>query len=114
MFIIKWSNRLLAFSLEIIMLIVVVYVPIKIIVTPWLKYVVAAALLLLIIGLWATWAAPTATRRLKLPYIIIFKLLIYLIPTFLLYKAGMQNYAGILYALVVICELGALLFHEYN
>jgi len=104
----------MAFSLEIIMLIVAVYAPFKLIITPWLKYAVAAGLLLLIIFLWGTWAAPTATRRLKLPYIVIFKFLIYLIPTFLLFKMGMKNYAWMLYALVVITEVGAVLSNEYN
>ncbi|MBV8252015.1 MAG: YrdB family protein [Chitinophaga sp.] len=114
MMLLKWLNRTLAFSLEIIMLIVAVYVPIKTIAAPWLKYAVAAGLLLLIIVLWGTWAAPTATRRLKLPYIVIFKFLIYLLPTYLLFKMGMRNYAWMLYALVVITEIGAVLFHEYN
>ncbi|WP_212005185.1 YrdB family protein [Chitinophaga sp. HK235] len=114
MFLLKWLNRLLAFSLEIIMLIVAVYVPIKTIVSPWLKYAVAAGLLLLIILLWSIWAAPTATRRLKLPYIVIFKFLIYLIPTYLLFRIGMRNYGWMFYALVVITEIAAVLFNEYN
>ncbi|RBL89845.1 YrdB family protein [Chitinophaga flava] len=114
MFLLKWLNRSLAFSLEIIMLIVAVYVPVKIIASPWLRYAVAAGLLLLIIVLWGTWAAPTATRRLKLPYIVIFKFLIYLIPTYLLFKMGMKNYAWMLYGLVVTTEIAAVLFNEYN
>ncbi|NIG56784.1 YrdB family protein [Chitinophaga sp. Cy-1792] len=114
MFLIKSLNRLLAFSLEIIMLIVVVYVPVKTIVSPWVKYLVAAGLFALIILLWAIWAAPTSRTRLKLPYILVFKFLIYLIPTYLLYRAGMRNYAGILYLLVAISEIAAVFFHEYN
>ncbi|RAJ76795.1 uncharacterized protein DUF2568 [Chitinophaga dinghuensis] len=114
MYFLKWSNRLLAFSLEIMMLIIAVYAPIKLIVTPWIKYAVAAGLLVFIIVLWGIWAAPSSASRLKLPYLVIFKFLIYLLPTFLLYKMGMKNYAGILYALVVINEIVALLFHEYN
>ncbi len=114
MYLLKWSNRLLAFSLEIIMLIIAVYVPIKLIATPWLKYAVAAGLLVFIIVLWGIWAAPNSASRLKLPYIVIFKLLIYLLPTFLLYKAGMRNYAWMMYALVVINETAAVLFNEYN
>ncbi|MBC9909333.1 YrdB family protein [Chitinophaga varians] len=104
----------MAFSLEIIMLIVAVYGPIKIINTPWLRYAVAAGLLLLIIVAWSLWAAPTATGRLKLPYIVIFKFLIYLIPTYLLFKVGMKHYAWMFYALVVITEVAAVLFNEYT
>ncbi|WP_143306599.1 YrdB family protein [Chitinophaga vietnamensis] len=114
MFVLKSLNRLLAFSLELIMLFVAVYAPFKIIVTPWLKYAVAAGLLVFIIVLWGVWAAPTASRRLKLPYIVIFKFLIYMIPTYLLFRMGMKPQAWLLYALVVICEVAAIFFNEYQ
>ena len=108
------ANALLAFLLEVAMLAAFCYA--GWVSTPilWLRVVLTVGLPALAILLWAVWAAPRAgKRRLKMPALMIFKLVIFAAATAAWWIAGQQFIAAIFGALVVINLLGMLAFRQF-
>lgn len=108
------GNMLLAFLLEVAMLAAFCYA--GWVSTPilWLRTVVAIGLPALAILLWAVWAAPKAgKRRLKMPALLIFKLIIFAAATAAWWVAGQAFIAAIFATLVVINLLGMLAFRQF-
>ena len=108
------GNMLLAFLLEVAMLAAFCdagWVSASIL---WLRIVLAVGLPGLAIVLWAVWAAPRAgKRRLKMPALMIFKLVIFAAATAAWWAAGQALIAAIFGALVVINLLGMLAFRQF-
>jgi len=102
--ILKTINQAVTFLLEIAMLIAYGYYGMN---GPW-KFVprllFTIFLLAVVIMLWAIFAAPKSARRLKMPYLAIFRTSIFFISAFLLFQSGQKNLAIILAGLTVITQ----------
>ena len=108
------GNLLLAFLLELGMLVAFCYAGWASTHILWLRIVLAIGLPALAIVLWAVWAAPKAgKRRLKMPALMIFKLAIFGAATAAWWVAGQAFIASIFGALVVINALGMWAFKQY-
>lgn len=108
------GNMLLAFLLELGMLAAFCFAGWVATNVLWLRVVLAAGLPALAILLWAVWAAPKAgKRRLKMPGLLIFKLIIMAVATAAWWVAGQAFIAAIFGALVVINLLGMLAFRQF-
>lgn len=108
------GNMLLAFLLEVAMLAAFCYAGWVSTNILWVRVVLAIGLPALAILLWAVWAAPRAgKRRLKMPTLLIFKLVIFAVATAAWWVAGQAFIAAIFGALVVINLLGMLAFRQF-
>ena len=108
------GNMLLAFLLELAMLAAFCYAGWVSTPTLWFRVVLAVGLPALAILLWAVCAAPKAgKRRLKMPALLIFKLIIFGAATAAWWVAGQAFIAAIFGALVVINLLGMLAFRQF-
>lgn len=61
---------------------------------------------------WAIFAAPKSTRRLALPYRMVFSLAVFLSAGILLYQTGLTSYAITFMVVAVICQLLVLMLEE--
>lgn len=73
-----------------------------------LKYLLAVGLPLIAAVLWGLLAAPKAKKRLANPYLFFFKLLMFLGTAFLLYCAHQPTLAILFAAIAVLNEVAAL------
>lgn len=108
--ILKLFHHLLAFTLEIAMLVALGY---------WgfhgdkkspEKYLWGLGLPALAIVLWWLWAAPKAANRLEQPYLLVFKLALFGIAAFGLYRSGQPGFAFWLAGLAVLSVLAEYAF----
>jgi hypothetical protein len=108
------GNMLLAFLLEVAMLAAFCYAGWVLPPVMWLRIGLAIGLPALAIVLWGMWAAPRAgKRRLKMPALMIFKLIIFALATAAWVVAGQAFIAAIFGALVVINLLAMLAFRQF-
>jgi Zn-dependent protease with chaperone function len=108
------GNLLLAFLLELGMLVAFCYAGWAATGISWLRVVLAIGLPGLAIVLWAMWAAPKAgKRRLKMPALMVFKLVIFVAATTAWWATGQAFIASLYGALVVIIALGMWAFRQY-
>ena len=108
------GNMLLAFLLELGMLAAFCFAGWAATGILWLRIILAIGLPALAILLWAVWAAPKAgKRRLKMPQLMIFKVIIFAFATAAWWAAGQAFIASIFGALVVINVLGMWAFKQY-
>jgi len=91
---IKYLNLLIAFLLEIVLVIIVSYWGLSQGRSSVSKYALAILLPLIVIILWGRFAAPASRHRIKFPYRIIFELAFFAIGTFLLYDITNKNKAA--------------------
>nr|WP_294896012.1 YrdB family protein [uncultured Pedobacter sp.] len=78
-----------------------------------LKYGFAILLTLLAILLWAYWAAPKSENRLKMPYLAIFRLFLFFLASFFLYRLGFTKFALILAFISTVTQIASV-FLEGN
>ena len=91
--VLKTINLLIAFLLEVIMLVALGIVGFEITNASPLKYILAVALPTVAIIVWAIWAAPKSKTRLSGKWLLMFKLLIFSITSLLLYYTGHAVFA---------------------
>jgi Protein of unknown function (DUF2568) len=108
------GNLLLAFLLEVGMLAAFCFAGWVSTGVVWLRIILAIGLPGLAILLWAVWAAPKAgKRRLKMPALLVFKIIMFAAATAAWWAAGQAFIAAIFGALVVINLLGMRAFKQY-
>jgi hypothetical protein len=100
----KTVNQVVTFLLEIAMLIAYGYYGMSGSQTFLYRLLFTIFLVALVIVLWGTFAAPKSARRLKMPYLAIFRTTVFLISAFLLFQAGQKNMAIILAGLSVVTQ----------
>ena len=110
--IIKYSNLLIAFLLEIVSIIIISYWGFLQGKTSVSKYTLAILLPLVAIILWGRFAAPASKHRIKFPYRIIFELVFFAIGTFLLYKTGNDNGAMYFGITALLSKAVAFIYHQ--
>lgn len=102
---VKLLHHLLAFTLELAMLAALGY---------WgfyggkkapEKYLWGLGLPLLAIALWWVWAAPKSAHRLEQPYLLVFKLILFGVASFGLYRSGLPTLAWWLAGLAFVSIL---------
>jgi hypothetical protein len=107
------GNLLLAFLIELGMLVAFCTAGWALPHILWLRIVLAIGLPGLAIVLWANWAAPKAgKRRLKMPALMVFKLAMFAVATAAWWAAGQAFIASIFGALVVVNLLGMWAFGQ--
>ena len=108
------ANLLLAFIIELGMLVAFCYAGWAVTHVLWLRIVVAIALPALAIVLWATWAAPKAgKRRLKMPALLWFKLGMFAAATGALWGVG-EAFIGSVFGVLALVNLAvAQVFRQY-
>lgn len=100
--IVSYINSVITFLIEMIMLVSCVLYGLSKQENIWIQLSYAAALLTVVIFLWAIVAAPTSKRRLKMPYLVFFRTGMFLMASFLLYQSGHTNAAMILAGVSVV------------
>ena len=109
------ANLLLAFLIELGMLAAFCFAGWAATPIAWLRLVLAVALPGLAIVLWAVWAAPKAgKRRLKMPGLVIFKLVMFGFATAAWWAAGQGFIGSIFGALAAINLIAAWLFRQHE
>lgn len=89
----KALNLLIAFLIEVAMLIALGVVGFEMTNAAPLRYILAVALPTVAIIVWAIWAAPKSKTRLSGKWLLMFKLLIFSITSLLLYYTGHALFA---------------------
>lgn len=74
------------------------------------KYGFAIILTLLAVVLWAYWASPKSGNRLKMPYLAIFRLSLFLLASYFLYRCGHANFALILAIFSTVTQISSVFF----
>ncbi|GAB2537881.1 YrdB family protein [Spirosoma aerophilum] len=101
MLVIKTAHQLVAFLLEIAMLIVIGMWGFQLRQSTIEKYLIGIGLPLLAACLWGLWAAPRSAYRLELPYRVLFSSTLFGVAAFLLHRLG-HTTLGILFALIAV------------
>ena len=84
----KILNDVVAFFIELIMLVALSMSGYHLATTAFLKYSLAIGLPAVTILLWAKWAAPRSKSRLPFPWLSVFKLILFSITALLLFYSG--------------------------
>lgn len=107
------GNLLLAFLVELTMLVAFCAAGWSLGGTSWLKPVLVVGLPVLAILAWGRWAAPRAgRRRLKMPALLYFKIGMFALGTVAWWVAG-QGFVGTIFAVLAAINLiAALLFRQ--
>ncbi len=101
---IKSLNQILVFILEIIMLISYGYFGMT---RQWnlaVKLSFTIIVVSIAILLWSIFAAPKSGRRLEMPYLSIFRALMFSLAAFLLFESGHKNFAIIIFVLSLLTQ----------
>jgi hypothetical protein len=107
------ANLLLAFIIEVAMLAAFCFAGWMATPVLWLRIVLAVGLPGLAILLWAVWAAPKAgKRRLPMPQLLIFKVVMFALATAAWWAAGQAFIGSIFAALAAINLLAAWVFKQ--
>jgi|GEM_PF-462663 hypothetical protein len=110
--IIRGVNRLIAFLLEIALVISLGYVGYSVTENVYLKYVFAILLPLVAIICWSIFAAPKSAKRLQQPWRMLFRTTMYVVCTLLLYIIGKTTWAISIITIAVINEITASYFKD--
>ena len=102
---VKAINRIAVFVIELIMTATFAHVGFQKGNNMLSKYSCAFILPLVVILLWSYFAAPKSSHRLKMPYLAIFRLALFLTAAYLLYKSGQINFAIVLAFSSVITQM---------
>jgi len=76
------------------------------------EFILGIGLPVVAILLWGFLAAPKAKHRLPFPYLIPFKLILFLLTAFLLYESSQQKWAIIFAAIAIVSELLEIIFND--
>jgi hypothetical protein len=98
------GNLLLAFALELAMLVALGIFGWNASGTTWLKFGLALGLPALAIAAWAVWGAPKSKTRLKGGALLIFKIVMFAIATVAWWAAG-QGFIGTIFAVLAAINL---------
>ena len=109
---IKPVHLLIAFLIEIALVIIAGYWGFQQSKNPWLKYVLAALLPLLVIVLWGIFAAPKSQYRLELTYRLLFELVLFSAATYALQDTSHSRLAIGFAILVLLTFVGAIVFER--
>jgi len=101
----KVFNDILAFIVEIVMLVALCISGYQLTTKPFLQYTMAIVLPALVIVLWAIWAAPKSKRRLRFPWLSVFKITLFLITALLLFVTGHRAAAIVFGAVAYFNEI---------
>jgi len=112
MAIIKPIHLLIAFLLELVMLFCLAYYGFHTNMGKAAEFILGIGLPVVAILLWGFLAAPKAKHRLPFAYLIPFKLILFLLTAFLLYKCGQQKWAFIFAAIAIASELLEIIFND--
>lgn len=109
----KILNQFIQFIVEMAMLVALGYSGFQLGKTSLEKYAFAILFLAVTIVLWWLFASPKAPYRLELPIRLFFKLALFIVTAFLLYKSGQTNIAIIFACVALANELvAALVFKQ--
>ncbi len=92
----KIVNQTIVFLIELIMIGTFAYFGYQIGNSIFAKYALAISLPILAIILWGYWAAPKSVHRIMMPYLALFRLSLFLLASYLLYRCGQNKFAIIL------------------
>ncbi len=112
MTILKYLNLAIAFLLELCMLAAYIYWGFTLNVSVYLKWIIGLGIPMLVIGLWAYFAAPNSTTRLEQPWLTVFQFAVFAGAAFLLYKAGHPILSGVLFGSWTVSTLLSLLWKQ--
>lgn len=101
----KFLNQIVQFVVEMAMLAALGYGGFQLGKTTFSKYLFAILIVGAAIVLWWLFAAPKAPYRLELPIRLFFKLALFFIAAFLLYKSGQSDLALIFAGIAFINEI---------
>ena len=110
--IVRGINRLIAFLLELVLVISLGYGGYSVVENVYLKYTLAILLPLAAIICWSIFAAPMSKSRLEQPWRMAFRLSLYLICAALLYAIGKTTVAISLAAIATVNEMIAFYFKD--
>ena len=105
---IKLINSVLVFILEMAMLGSFAYFGFQKGSSMFIKYTSAIVLVAGAIFLWSYFAAPRSEHRLRMPYLAIFRLAMFLIASYLLYKCDRTKFAIVMVALSTATQMVSL------
>jgi uncharacterized protein DUF2568 len=107
------GNLLLAFLIEIVMLVAFIAAGWSVAGPLWLRIVLAIGLPGVAIAAWAVWAAPRAgARRLKMPALLYFKAVMYALAVLAWFVAGQGFIATVFAVLAAINLVAATAFRQ--
>jgi len=109
---IKPIHLLIAFLLELAMLFSLGYYGFHTNMGKAGEFILGISLPVVAILLWGFLAAPKAKHRLPFPYLIPFKLILFLLTAFLLYQSGQQKWAFIFASIAIVSLLLEMLFND--
>lgn len=105
----KIVNQGIVFIIELIMLCSFAFFGFQKGNTTLVKLASAIAIPMLTIVIWSYWAAPKSRHRLDMPYLALFRLLLFLLASLALYKCGQIKYAIILAVFSTLTQIISLL-----
>lgn len=105
----KALNNVIAFFIEMTMLVALSMSGYQLATTALLKYSFAIGLPGVAVLLWAKWAAPKSKSRLPFPWLSVFKLILFSITALLLFYSGHVNGAIIFGSVAYLNEFLAVL-----
>jgi hypothetical protein len=109
---IKGLNAVVAFGLELVMYYAVGLWGYSLGNHPLGRWLLAIGLPLVVVGVWAVWAAPNASTRLSQPGLFIFEAGLQLLAAGLLYLTGHRAWALGFAGVVVVSQLLAAVLHQ--
>lgn len=105
-------HLVVAFLLELAMLFCLGYYGFHISDSGLQRFIIGIGLPVIAIVLWGFFAAPRARHRLPFPYLIIFKLALFLATATLVYSIGQHQWALTFFAVALISEFFELIFKD--
>lgn len=109
---IKTINQLVVFIIELIMIGTVACVGFREGNATWTKYSLAIILPLIVILLWGHFAAPKSSHRLKMPYLAMFRLALFLATACLLFRSHQTIMALVVALLSVVTQIVSYFLKE--
>ena len=74
----------------------------------WMQIGSAILLPALVLAIWRIWAAPKSNRQLPLPYLILFRSVLFMLAAYLLYDLGQTNNSIVFGIIAMITQIIAL------
>lgn len=72
-----------------------------------IKYLLAIILPVFVVLLWGYFAAPKSLHRLEMPYLVIFRLALFLVASYLLYRSNQTNIAIVVALLSIFTQIAS-------
>jgi len=110
--ILKHTNQALMFFIELIMLGSFAYFGFQKGHTVLFRYILAIALPTVGIVCWALWAAPKSSSRLPMPYLALFRVVLFLLASYFLYACRQTNLAFVVAAVSIITQVLGYYFKD--